>query len=103
MIVVSEIGEQWSPQTAPAMQADTHTTPNGSVSGNTPSVIGIKIPKVPHDVPVANDNKHAITNIIAGKKYWKPAAEFLTLLRASRSLPLSSMRKLILKSPAPSI
>ena len=53
MMVVSEMGEQWSPQTAPAMQADTHTTPRGSVSGNTPRVMGIRIPKVPQLVPVA--------------------------------------------------
>lgn len=40
-MVVSEMGEQWSPHTAPAMQAETHMTPMGSVMGNTSSVMGI--------------------------------------------------------------
>ena len=40
--------------------------------------IGIKIPKVPHEVPVANARQHAITKIIAGRKSWKPEAELPT-------------------------
>ena len=51
-MVVSEIGEQWSPQTAPAIQAETQITPMGLPNGNTARVIGIRIPKVPQDVPV---------------------------------------------------
>ena len=66
MIVVSEIGEQWSPQTAPAIHADTQTTPIEVVIGKTLIVIGIRIPKVPHDVPVENERKHPIRKMIAG-------------------------------------
>ena len=32
-MVVSEMGEQWSPQTAPAMQAEMHTTDKGLSMG----------------------------------------------------------------------
>jgi hypothetical protein len=73
MIVVSEIGEQWSPQTAPAMQADTQMIASvdfegsGSESENAFNVIGIRIPNVPHDVPVAKDRMQAITKITAGR------------------------------------
>ena len=73
MIVVSEIGEQWSPQTAPAIQADTQITArvafagSGSVSLNASNVIGMRIPNVPHDVPVANDKPQAIRKITAGR------------------------------------
>lgn len=71
MMVVSEIGEQWSPQTAPAIQADTQTTPIGSVSGKTPRVMGIRIPKVPQLVPVAKDKKQPIKKTMAGSRAWK--------------------------------
>lgn len=48
MIVVSEIGEQWSPQTAPAMQADMEMIIiSGLDFSNTATTIGIRIPKVP--------------------------------------------------------
>ena len=72
MIVVSEIGEQWSPHTAPAMQADTQIMArvavlgSGSVREKALNVIGIRIPNVPQDVPVAKDNPHAIRKMIAG-------------------------------------
>ena len=53
-IVVSDIGEQWSPYTDPAS-----TAPRvGTRKGDAPSVlhiiviIGISIPKVPQDVPM---------------------------------------------------
>ena len=78
MIVVSEIGEQWSPHTAPAMHALTQTTPRGSVSGNTPRVMGIKMPNVPQLVPVENDKPQAIKKMMAGRKVLNPPAEFLT-------------------------
>ena len=74
MIVVSEIGEQWSPQTAPAMHADTQITArvafagSGSVSLKTSRVIGMRIPNVPHDVPVANERPQAIRKMIAGRQ-----------------------------------
>ena len=68
MMVVSEIGEQWSPQTAPAMQADTQIIARGfdPSSGKAFNVIGIRIPNVPQDVPVAKDNPQAIRKMIAG-------------------------------------
>ena len=72
MIVVSDIGEQWSPQTAPAIQADTQMIArvafegSGSVREKALNVIGIRIPNVPQDVPVAKDKAHAIRKITAG-------------------------------------
>ena len=66
MIFVSEIGEQWSPQTAPERQAATEIiiiVPDG----NTPMTIGIKIPNVPHDVPVAKASPAATAKIIIGQ------------------------------------
>ena len=61
-IVVSEIGETWSPYNPPPMIA---AVTNGS---DTPkeiaigSPIGIKIAMVPHDVPVARDMIAPIMN-----------------------------------------
>ena len=56
MIVVSEMGEQWSPHTAPAMQAEMAMIISSLLISepNTFTTIGIRIPKVPHEVPVAN-------------------------------------------------
>lgn len=48
-----EIGEQWSPQTAPARQ-DAMEITIICPSGNTPITIGIRMLNVPQDVPVAN-------------------------------------------------
>ena len=62
------MGEQWSPQTAPARQADIPTTPRVLPTGNTLSTMGIRIPKVPQEVPVANAIRHATTKIMAGRK-----------------------------------
>ena len=67
MIVVSEIGEQWSPQTAPARQADIPITPIVVPAGNTARTIGIRIPNVPQDVPVENAITQATIKMIAGK------------------------------------
>ena len=40
--------------------------------------IGIKIPKVPHDVPVEKESTQATRKIIAGRKLARPAAaEFI--------------------------
>lgn len=77
-MVVSEMGEQWSPHTAPAMQAETHMTPMGSVMGNTSSVMGISMPKVPQLVPVAKLRKQPMRNTMAGRKDWKLWAELFT-------------------------
>ena len=69
IMVVSEIGEQWSPQTAPAMQAEMATVINaGWVVWNASTTIGIRIPKVPQEVPVAKARKHPTRKIIAGSR-----------------------------------
>ena len=48
------------------------------VPWNTATTIGIKIPNVPHEVPVANARKHPTRNIIAGRRFNNPlAAEFM--------------------------
>ena len=41
IMVVSEIGEQWSPQTEPARQADIPIVPRGLLTGNIANTIGI--------------------------------------------------------------
>ena len=68
IIVVSEIGEQWSPQTAPAIQAEIAMIEIGPLLyGNTARTSGIRIPNVPHDVPVANERPTAMMKMIAGR------------------------------------
>ena len=73
MIVVSEIGEQWSPHTAPARQAAIviiRRFPGRLI----PTTIGSRMPKVPHEVPVENARKIATRNTIAGSMPVSPAA-----------------------------
>ncbi|SHI77406.1 hypothetical protein SAMN02745176_01325 [Lutispora thermophila DSM 19022] len=70
-IVVSDNGEQWSPNTPPpataAKQADTNNVASPPVKVNAKgNAIGIQIAKVPQDDPVAKDIIAAITKIIAG-------------------------------------
>ena len=73
IIVVSEIGEQWSPHTAPAIHADIDMIIIVlSVPANVPTTIGISIPNVPQLVPVANARNIATINIIAGRKLRNP-------------------------------
>ena len=74
MMVVSEIGEIWSPHTAPAIQAEMEMMRSGAVSGKTAMQIGIRIPKVPHDVPVANARKAATTKMMAGNSICSSSA-----------------------------
>ena len=69
MIVVSEIGEQWSPHTAPARQAEIPTKNSELVSGKIADTIGIRIPKVPHEVPVAKATRQATTKTSAGNTH----------------------------------
>lgn len=53
-MVVSDIGEQWSPNTLPAsVAAREATSKSGQMACATGIMIGIKIPNVPQDVPVA--------------------------------------------------
>ena len=67
MIVVSEIGDIWSPHTDPAREAAMQTTKSGSLSGNMAVTIGIKIPNVPQEVPVAKASPVPTRNKTAGK------------------------------------
>jgi len=69
IIVVSEIGEQWSPQTAPARQADIPMIRFSLPAGKIATTMGIRIPKVPQDVPVENGGKQVKTKMIAGRNF----------------------------------
>ena len=75
MIVVSEIGEQWSPQTAPAIHAEIAMIIIVSFfPSNACTTIGIRIPNVPQLVPVANARKHPTRKMIAGRRFTIPSA-----------------------------
>src|SRR5574344_803478 len=76
MIVVSEIGEMWSPHTAPERQAEIPIKNKGSPISNIDVTIGIKIPKVPQLVPVANARKIATRKITTGRKELSPSTAF---------------------------
>ena len=47
---------------------------SGLLFSNTATTIGIRIPKVPQDVPVANARKQPTTKMIAGRKFKKERA-----------------------------
>ena len=72
---MSEIGEMWSPQTAPARTAEmTNASCDAPLSDEksivpfrTVKMIGISIPNVPHEVPVANARPVAIRKKTAGR------------------------------------
>jgi len=50
MMVVSEMGEQWSPHTAPAMQAEMEIIIScGSTSWKHDTTMGMSMPNVPHE------------------------------------------------------
>ena len=74
MMVVSEMGEQWSPQTAPARHADIPMISNSEPAGKIAVTMGIRIPNVPQDVPVAKASTQATRKITAGKKEPNAAA-----------------------------
>src|SRR5690554_5811849 len=69
-MVVSEIGEQWSPKTAPAITA---AKPDINMLGSIAMVIsaakGSMMPKVPQLVPVDNAMMPDNTNNRVGNKY----------------------------------
>ena len=66
-MVVSEIGEQWSPNTEPAKIADSAVTVNsGAAVSQTETMMGIRMPKVPQEVPVAKESMADTPNIMAG-------------------------------------
>ena len=64
------MGEQWSPQTAPAIHAEMDIIISSLLMSlwKALTTMGIRSPKVPQEVPVANARKAPITNINAGKK-----------------------------------
>ena len=59
MIVVSLMGETWSPNTAPARQAETPTIIRVKSALKTSVTMGMRMPKVPQEVPVANASPQA--------------------------------------------
>ena len=62
----------------------------GSEFANTATTIGIRIPKVPQDVPVAKARKHPIKKIIAGSRLIKlPATDFTAFATNSAAPRLS--------------
>ena len=72
--MVSEIGEMWSPHTAPERMAATLNTSMLELP-KIATAIGIRIPNVPHEVPVAKASpKEMIKNrngiMEAMKVYW---------------------------------
>ena len=67
-MVVSDMGEQWSPHTAPAIHAlIAMIIIVGSVSTKRFTTMGISIPKVPHEVPVANERNTATRKTMKGR------------------------------------
>ena len=74
MMVVSEMGEQWSPHTAPDRQAAMEMT-SISPSGNAWHTMGIRMEKVPQLVPVAKARNTATRKMITGSRYCSAAAE----------------------------
>ena len=90
MIVVSEIGEQWSPQTAPAMQAETAMIVIDE-PGIAARTIGIRMPNVPQLVPVENARMTATTKMIAGRKFCRPAAGPLMMSEMKTFAPSESV------------
>ena len=67
-IVVSEIGEQWSPNTAPASTAaSVGSNSSGSTAIIKSAPIGSMRPNVPQLVPVENAIRPAIANKMSGK------------------------------------
>ena len=77
MMVVSEMGEQWSPQTAPAMQAEMEMIISSfeRLPSKTLTTIGMRMPNVPQDVPVAKLRPQPIRKMIAGSSDRKLPAE----------------------------
>ena len=62
----------------------------GSEFSNTFTTIGIRIPKVPQEVPVAKARKHPIRNTIAGRKFIRlPAADSVAISTKSAAPKLS--------------
>lgn len=69
IIVVSDIGDEWSPYIAPPNTAATNGTTNSGIPSPTAigTAIGSMIPKVPYEVPVENAMNPDNRKSIAGK------------------------------------
>ncbi len=66
-MVVSEMGEQWSPKVAPARTAATPTNIRlGSRAATRGTTMGIMIPMVPQEVPVAKEIREETIKMVAG-------------------------------------
>ena len=73
-MVVSEMGDQWSPKTLPDNVADRATISRlGLRAVATGITMGIRIPKVPQAVPMEKLRKAATTKMITGSR--KPGME----------------------------
>ena len=91
MIVVSEIGEQWSPQTPPAMQEDMSTIIISGLFAVTASAIGMSIPNVPHDVPDAKPRAQDTRKNIAGIIMINPPGILSIILATNCARPRESV------------
>ena len=67
-MVVSEIGETWSPNTAPPSVAETVRRASVPLPPKIVTAIGTSTPNVPHEVPVEKAIKPARIKKIAGNK-----------------------------------
>ena len=95
MIVVSEMGEQWSPQTAPAIQAEiARIVRLLSKPWNAERTMGIRMPNVPQEVPVEKERPTAIRKMIAGRNIIRDSAEPLTISAIKRDAPRLSVMPL---------
>jgi hypothetical protein len=68
MMVVSDIGEQWSPNTPPDITAPAQSAIFASIPTAIGMAIGIMMLKVPQLVPVENEITEAKIKIIPAKK-----------------------------------
>ena len=66
---------QWSPHTAPAIQAEMEIIIScGLEFANTATTMGIRMPKVPHEVPVEKARKQPTRKMMAGRKFMRAPA-----------------------------
>ena len=63
----------------------------GLVFINTFTTIGMRIPKVPQEVPVENARKHATMKMIAGRKFIRDPALFCTVSATNTAAPSESV------------
>ena len=68
-----EMGEQWSPHTAPAGYAEMPMNSRLLSAGKMLVTMGIRIPKVPHEVPVANASPQATKEDDSRQEQAQPA------------------------------